>query len=239
MAVKTVGALIAFAALGTFLMWGVGEGMLADSMPSFFSPFMLAGAICLLAAAYFGVVLLKVRDAVSWKKLTVVTSVGVFVTVLAPFIPFPVGCNLQTWFNHTNVSHGCSASPIGTWSTVWPNVLLLDIGLVFASIGLASAKPNRSPAVGAGMGLMVGGLILIAFGSSFSYMTMCPANGCPPLTSAEWWSMFWPNVLAKIVGAGQTVAGTAACFIALRTQRAALPQAVTTPISARPAAEAR
>jgi hypothetical protein len=221
MAVIAIGALIALAAIGYFLMYGIGEGMFSDSMPSEDSPFMLAGAICLLGAAYSGVILLRVNDRGSWKKLTVVTSLGILITVLAPFIPFPVGCNLQTWFNHTNVSHGCPADPIGTWSTVWPNVLLLDIGLVFTSIGLASAKPDRSPVVGAGMGLIMGGLFLIAF-SSFSYITNCPANGCAPLTSAEWWSLFWPNVLAKIIGASQIVVGSVACFIALRRQRAAL-----------------
>jgi len=232
-------ALVALAALGCFLMYVVGEAMLADSVPSFFSPFMLAGAICLLAAAYSGVVLLKVNDARPWKKLTMVTSLGILITVLAPFIPFPVGCNLQTWFNHTNVSHGCPASPIGAWSTIWPNVLLLDIGLAFASMGLASAKPERSPVVGAGMGLMMGGFVLIAFGSSFSYMTMCPANGCPPLTSAGWWSLFWPNILAKIIGAGQIFVGSMACFIALHRQRAALSPAFTIPVSGGPTAAAR
>jgi hypothetical protein len=177
-------ALVAFAAFGSFLMYGVAESMLLSMPSEVSSPFMLAGAVCLLVAAYSGVVLLRVNDAVSRKKLTAVTSLGILITVLAPFTPFPVGCNLQTWFNPTNVSHGCPASPIGTWSTVWPNVLLLEIGLVFASIGMASAKPDRLPVVGAGSELMMGGLFLIAFGSSFSYMTMCPANGCPPLTSA-------------------------------------------------------
>jgi len=217
MAVVALGALIGLAALGCFLMYGYGGAMWANPMPSEDSPFMLAGAICLLAAAYFGVVLVKVNNAVSWKKLSVVTWLGIFIAVLAPFIPFPLGCNLQTWFNPTpNISHGCPADPVGTWSTVWPNVLLLDAGLVFASIGLGSAKPERSPVVGAGMGLMMGGLFLIVFGSSFTYMTSCPANGCLPLTSAQWWSLFWPNVLAKVIGAGQIVAGGMACFVALR-----------------------
>jgi hypothetical protein len=224
--------LVAFAALGTFLMYGMGSAMLASSMPSEDSPFMLAGAVCLLAAAYSGVVLVRVRDAASWKKLTLVTSLGMVITVVAIFTPFPVGCNLQTWFNpHPNISSGCAADPIGTWSTIWPNVLLLEIGLVFASIGLASAKPDRSPVVGAGMGLIMGGLVLIAFGSSFSYMTMCPEGGCRPLTSGQWWSLFWPNVLAQIVGASQIVIGSVACCIAVLRQRAALSSAVKIPVS--------
>jgi hypothetical protein len=224
-------ALVVFAALGTFLMYGVAGSMLL-SMPSEDSPFVLAGAICLLAAAYSGVVLLRVNNATSWKKLTVVTSLGILITVLAPLIPFPVGCNLQTWFNSTpNISHGCPADPFGTWSTVWPNILLLDIGLVFASIGFASAKPDRSPVVGTGMGLIMGGLVLIAFGSSSGYITMCPMNGCPPLTSAEWWSLYWPNILAQAIGAGQIIVGSMACFIALRRQRAITSAAVTIPIS--------
>jgi hypothetical protein len=224
-------ALIAFAAFGSFLMYGVAGSMLL-SMPSEVSPFMLAGAICLLAAAYSGVVLLKANRAVSWRRSIVVTFLGILITVLAPFTPFPVGCNLQTWFNHTNVSHGCPASPIGTWSTVWPNVLLLDIGLVVASIGLASAKPGRSPVVGAGMGLMMGGFVLIAFGYSSGYATSCPANGCPPLTSAEWWSLFWPDVVAKIVGASQIAAGALTCFLAVRRQILALSATATIPVSA-------
>jgi hypothetical protein len=232
-------ALVAFAYLGYFLMHGVGESFFLGSMPDEDSPFVLAGAICLLAAAYSGVVLLKVGEAASWKKLTAVTRLGILIMVLAPFIPFPLGCNLQTWFNpHPNIQSGCPADPVGTWSTVWPNALLLDLGLLFASIGLASAKPDRSPGVGAGMGLIMGGIFLIAF-SSFSYITSCPANGCLPLTSAQWWSMFWPNVLAKIIGASQIVVGIVACFIALRRQRPALSPAVTTPISEEPPAEAQ
>jgi len=89
------------------------------------------------------------------------------------------------------------------------------------------------------MGLIMGGLVLIAFGSSFGYMTTCPAFGCPPLTSAQWWSLFWPNVLAKIIGASQIVVGSVACFIALRRQRAALSLSVTTPISEGAPAEAQ
>jgi hypothetical protein len=225
-------ALIAFAAFGSLLMYGVAVSILF-SMPSEVSPFMLAGAICLLVAAYSGVVLLRVNEAVSWKKLTVVTSLGILITVLAPFTPFPVGCNLQTWFNHSNVSQGCTVSPIGTWSTVWPDVLLLDIGLLFASIGMASAKPDRSPVVGAGMGLMMGGLILIAFGYSSGYMTSCPANGCLSLTSSQWWSLFWPDVLAQIIGASQIVVGTVTCLIAVRRPRVAFSEAATIPVSAR------
>jgi hypothetical protein len=233
-------ALVAFAARGTFLMYGMGGAMLAGSMPSEDSPFMLAGAVCLVAASYSGVVLLRVKDAASWKKLTMVTSLGIVIVVLATFTPFPVGCNLQTWFNpHPNISSGCVADPVGTWSTIWPNVMLLELGLVFTSIGLASAKPDRSPIVGAGMGLIMGGLVLIAFGSSFSYMTMCPENGCPPLTSAQWWSLFWPNVLAEVIGASQIAVGGMACFIVLLRQRAALSLAAGIPISEGPPAEAQ
>lgn len=227
-------ALPALAALGTFLMYGVAGSLVLDSVPSDVSPFMLAGAMCLLAAAYSGVVLLRVNKVGPLKKLTVVTRLAIVVILLAPFPPFPpfpVGCNLQTWFNHTNVSHGCPASPVGTWSTIWPNVMLLDLGLVFASIGLASAKPDRSPVVGAGMGLMMGGLILFALGHSSGYITTCTPNGCLPLTSAEWWSMSWPNVLAEIIGPSQIVVGIIACFIAVRRQNVTSSPVLTIPIS--------
>jgi hypothetical protein len=224
--------LIAFSTFGTFLMLGAGEGISVDMLPSLSSAFMLAGAICLLGAAYSGVVFLRVSNVRSWNRLTIVTSLGIVIVVLAPFIPFPISCNLQTWYNPTNVSHGCPANPWGTWSTVWPNVLLLDLGLVFASIGLASAKPDRSPLAGAGMGLAMGGLALIAFGYSFIfYLMMCPEGGCPPLTSAQWWSFFWPNVLAKIIGASQVVVGAAVCFIGVRRGAPALSEPVTIPFA--------
>lgn len=200
-------------------MYGVAGSMLMSMPSENDSPFMLAGAVCLLAASYSGVVLLKVNNSASSRKRTVVTRLGVVGILLAPFIPFPVGCNLQLLpYNLTNVSFGCPASPIGTWSTIWPNVLLLDLGLVFASIGLASRKPDRSPVVGAGMGLITGGLLFIAFGYSSGYLTTCPPYGCLPLTSAEWWSLFWPNVLAKIIGTGQIAAGITACFVTLHRQ---------------------
>src|SRR2546427_8572687 len=112
-AVMAMGAFIALAALGTFLMYAVGGGMQPASIPSALSPIMLAGAICLLGAAYSGVILLRVNNGGSRKKLTAVTSLGILITVLAIFTPFPVGCNLQTLFNHTNVSQGCPASPFG------------------------------------------------------------------------------------------------------------------------------
>jgi hypothetical protein len=240
MALMAMGALIAFTALRTFLMYGVAGSILLTMPDENSSPFMLAGAVCLLVAAYSGVILLRVNNGGSWKKLTVVTWLGILITVLALLTPFPVGCNLQTWFNPTpNISHGCPASPIGTWSTIWPNVLLLDIGLVFASIGLASAKPDRSPVVGAGMGLIMGGLVLIAFGYASGYITMCPENGCLPPTSAQWWSLYWPNALAKIIGAGQIVVGSAACFVVLRRQGTALSPATAIPISEGPPAEAQ
>jgi hypothetical protein len=230
--IALVGLMVLAALFGTFLMLGAGEGISVDMLPSLSSAFMLAGASCLLGGAYSGVVLLRVSDAGSWNKLTTVKSLGILFVVLAPFIPFPISCNLQTWYNPTNVSHGCPADPWGTWSTVWPNVLLLEVGLLFASIGLASAKPDRSPLVGSGMGLAMGGLALIAFEYSFVfYMTSCAANGCLPLTSAQWWSFFWPNVLAKIIGASQVVVGAAVCFIGARRGTPALSEPATIPVA--------
>jgi hypothetical protein len=231
-------ALVALGALGTFLMYAVGASLLGGGFPSLFAPFMLAGAFCLVGASYYGIVLVRVDEATSWKKLRMVTWLGILFTIVAVFFPFPVGCNLQSWYNTSNISHGCPADPVGTWSSAWPNVLLLEIGLVFASVGLASAKPDRSKVVGVGMGLIMGGLVLIALGSSFSYMTSCPANGCPPLTSAGWWSLFWPNVLAEAIGAGQIGVGSAACLITLLRQRVAL-SPVVTPVSGGPPAEAQ
>jgi len=235
-------ALPSLAALGTFLIYGLGIGPPSLSLPSVGSPFMLAGEFCLLGAAYSGTLLLKVGNRGSWKKLPIVTSLGIVIMVLAPFIPFPVSCNLQTWFSpHPNISSGCPANPMGSWSTIWPNVFLLEAGILFASIGLASAKPERSLLVGAGLGLMMGGFALIAFGSSFTYMTMCPEGGCPPLTSAQWWSLFWPDVTAKIIGASQVVVGAMTCsFAFLRGRQVTLSQEMATiPVSGRRSAEAQ
>lgn len=183
----TLVASTVLATLGTFLMYGVGQALLPASMPSTFSPFMSAGAICLLAAAYAGVLLVTVNDRGSRKGLGLLASPGLALVLLAPFLPFPVGCNVWS---------GCPMSPYGTWSTVWPNMLVLSSGLVLASVGFAAMMPQRSPAVGAGTGMIMSGLALVAFGYSFGYMTSCAANGCLPLTTADWWSLYWPNVLA-------------------------------------------
>lgn len=213
-------AVIALVVVGAFLLYAVGMALLPASMPSFWSPFMLAGALCLLAAAYAGVRLVRTTGSQSRKSRGSLIWLGIAMVLLAPFLPFPVGCNLQMVFNTSHVSHGCPASPFGSWSTVWPNVLILDLGLILSGIGLAERRSDGAPLAGLGMGSIMNGIVFIAFGSSFSYVTTCPADGCAPLTGGAWWSLFWPNVVAESLGAILIVFGYAAVFLAWhRTQR--------------------
>jgi hypothetical protein len=222
-------ALIALVGVGAFLLHGVGIGLLPASMPSLWSPFMLAGALCLLAAAYAGVLLVRTTGDQSRRSYGSLIWPGIALVVLAPFLPFPVGCNLQTVFNTSLVSHGCPASPYGSWSTVWPNVLILDLGLILTGLCLAERRSDGSPLAGLGMGLIMSGIVLIAFGSSFSYIMFCPANGCAPLTGGAWWSLFWPNVVAESLGAILIVVGCAAVFVAWHRSLSANQRRLTAP----------
>ena len=222
-------AVIALVAVGAFLLHGFGIALLPASIPSIWSPFMLAGALCLLAAAYAGVLLVRTTRGQSRRSPRALIWPGIAMVLLSPFLPFPVGCNLQTVFNTSLVSHGCPASPYGSWSTVWPNVLVLDLGLILTGLCLAERRSDGSPLAGLGMGSMMSGIVLIAFGSSFSYIMFCPANGCAPLTGGAWWSLFWPNVVAESLGAILIVVGCAAVFVAWHRSLSANPQRLTVP----------
>lgn len=164
---------------------------------------------------------------------------GLLLALVAPFIPFPVGCNLDAWpYNLTHVFHGCPADPEGWWSTMWPNALSACIGALLATTGYGRLRSRDAVLPGLGMGLIVGGFTLLAWGLSVGYFTSCPANGCPPLTGSQWWSLFWPDVVADILG---TVCMAAGSFILvngwrLRPERS-VPSALS-PSSSTPRQEA-
>jgi hypothetical protein len=122
------------------------------------------------------------------------TKVLVFGFVLALsafFIPFPVGCNFAP---------SCSMSPEGAWSTIWPNVLILNLGFVLVSWGWGVSRSRRLSLPGLGIGMILGGIVLLILGLRISYTTMCGGNGCPPLTASGWCSLFWPDVIAGSLG---------------------------------------
>jgi hypothetical protein len=222
-------AVIALVAVGVFLLYAVGSGtgFVPISLPSTWSPFMLAGALCLLAAAYAGVLLVRTTGGQSRRSHSSVIWLGIAMVLLAPFLPFPVGCNLQTVFNTSHASLGCPASPYGSWSTVWPNVLILDLGLILTGLCLAERRSDGSPLAGLGMGSIMSGIVLIAFGSSFSGITACTAIGCGTLTGGAWWSLFWPNVLAESLGAILIVVGCVTVFLAWHRSVSAKPAALS------------
>jgi hypothetical protein len=205
-------AFVALFVLGAFLLRVVAGSL--TSVPSLFSYlFMSVGALCLLSAEYVGTVSLKVTPSPArvhpertGLTPTRLTAVGVAMALLGPFVFLPIGCNTGQ----------CTMDPTGTWSTIWPNVLVLELGLVLAGLGMAERRPERLRLAGLGFGLIVGGVALLILGSVYSLFTFCPVNGCPPLTGSAWWSVFWPNVVAQSLGAVLVAAGSAAVLIAAR-----------------------
>ena len=125
--------------------------------------------------------------------------IGFILALSALFIPFPVGCNFAS---------GCVMSPEGAWSTIWPNILTLNVGFVLVSWGWGVRRSGRLSLPGLGMGMILGGIVLLILGLRISYTTMCPTNGCLPLTASGWWSLFWPDVIAGSLGFLLIVAGS-------------------------------
>ncbi len=141
-------------------------------------------------------------------------SAGVVLTIAAEFVSFPVGCNL---------AQSCPGSPVGTWSTVWPNALTTCIGIVVFSWGSGISKSRNGAVPGVGLGLIISGFVLVVSGLSIGYSPFCPINGCAPLTSTQWWSLFWPDVIAEVLGVALMVAGTGVEFLQWLRMRSALP----------------
>jgi hypothetical protein len=136
-------------------------------------------------------------------------AIGFALAVFSPFIAFPVGCNL---------ANSCPADPVGWWSTAWPNVLSLDLGIVLIGGGFGRRGSERSLSVPLGLSLILSGIVLLGLGLSVGYMTSCPANGCPPLTESQSWALFWPNVIADSLGVALLVAGAIVVLLASQRQ---------------------
>jgi hypothetical protein len=151
------------------------------------------GVLCLLIASRM--VLTSYVDAGSPvpgpRRGNRASLLGIVLTLSALFIIFPVGCN---------ISNGCSMSPEGTWSTIWPNTLMLILGFVLAAWGWGASRSRRLSLPSLGIGMIPGGLVVLMLALRTGYTTFCPANGCLPLTAREWWSLYLPNVIAGSLG---------------------------------------
>ena len=132
---------------------------------------------------------------------------GASLVVSSFFVVYPAGCN---------VASSCPASPFGWWSTFWPNVLAFVVGMMVAAWGLAAARSMRLPLQALGAAFVIDGIVLITLGYSVGYFTWCPANGCPPLTAGQWWSIFCPDVMAGVLGVVLIAAGFALIFVSRR-----------------------
>ncbi len=126
------------------------------------------------------------------------TVLGVILTLSAFFIPFPVGCN---------VASSCPMSPLGAWSTIWPNTITICLGFMLAAWGWGAGRSRELSLPGLGVGMVPAGAVLLMLALRISYSTMCPLNGCLPLTGSQWWSLFWPDVVAGSLGVMLMVAG--------------------------------
>jgi hypothetical protein len=168
------------------------------------------GVLCLLIAS--GVALTSYRDAdrsvggpspeqaeSNGSRVAIVAAAfGFVLAVSAPFMVFPVGCNIAT----------CYMDPQGAWSTIWPNILTLDLGFVLVAWGWGASRSRRLSLPGLGIGWVLGGIVLLMLGLLIGYSTGCPVNGCPPLTASGWWSLFWPDVIAGSLGVLLVVLGS-------------------------------
>jgi len=197
-------ASVTLVAAGVFVLF-VYAGWYSGGGGIYPSPFVTTiadlGVLCLLIASR--VVLTSYRapgdsgpnpgrpDSNGHRRRTTVLVFGAVLALSALFIPFPVGCNFAS---------SCSMSPEGAWSTIWPNILTLDLGFVLVSWGWGVSRSRRLSLPGLGIGLILGGIVLLMLGLRISYTTMCGGNGCPPLTAGGWWSLFWPDVIAGSLG---------------------------------------
>jgi len=198
-------AILALAVVGAFFFFVSGLGY-SSGFPSeglLLSFIASLSILCLLGSAVIALGSFRRPDEDSHTSQRTLAAVylGLFLAFAAPFIPFPVGCNLDAWpYNLTNVFHGCPASPVGVWSTIWPNALTTCVGVLLVTTGYGKLRSRKAVLPGLGMGLIVSGFVLLVWGLSIGYFTSCPANGCPPLTGSQWWSLFWPDVVADILG---------------------------------------
>jgi len=206
-------AALALAIVGGFFFFlssiGYSSGF---SYPGVVSSIVAAFSIlCLLGAAVIALGLIRtpIEEARVPEMTYAAVYLGLFLAFASQFIPFPVGCNLDAWpYNLTSVSHGCPASPVGVWSTIWPNALTACVGVLLVTMGFRKTRLRSVNLPGLGLGLMISGFLLLVWGFSIGYFTSCPANGCPPLTGSQWWSLFWPDVIAELLGVLCIVSGS-------------------------------
>ena len=123
---------------------------------------------------------------------------GGVLALSALFIAFPVGCNTAP----------CYMDPQGAWTTIWPNVLTLDIGFVLAAWGWGVSRSRRLSLPGLGIGSILSGIVLLMFGHLIGYTMFCGPYGCPSLTLSGWLSLFWPDVIAESLGGLLIVVGS-------------------------------
>ena len=198
-------AVLALAVVGAFFFFVSGLGY-SPGFPSesiLLSFIAALSILCLIGAAAVALSSFRTPDEDSHASQMTLAAVylGLFLAFAALFIPFPVGCNLDAWpYNLTNVFHGCPADPEGWWSTMWPNALSTCMGVLLVTTGYGKLRSRNAVLPGLGMGLIVSGFALLVWGLSIGYFTSCPANGCPPLTGSQWWSLFWPDMVADILG---------------------------------------
>ncbi len=186
--------------------------------------------ICLIGAALIalGSINLLIEESHVSEMAYGAVLLGLCLAFASQFIPFPVGCYLDAWpYNLTNVHHGCPAGPDGVWSTIWPNVLTACVGVVLATWGYGKTRSRNARLPGLGLGLMISGFVLLVMGLSVGYTTMCPANGCAPLTASQWWSLFWPDVIVDMLGTGLMVAGLVILIASRRMKDTRLIQSET------------
>jgi hypothetical protein len=206
-------AILALAVVGAFFFFASGLGY-SSGFPSESLLLSFIGSLSifsLLGAAVIGLMSFRMPagDSPASQMALATVYLGLFLAFAAPFIPFPTGCNLDAWpYNLTNVFHGCPASPEGVWSTIWPNALTTCVGVLLVTTGYGRLRSRKAVLPGLGMGLIVSGFALLVWGLSIGYFTSCPAGGCPPLTGSEWWSLFWPDVVADILGVVCMAAGS-------------------------------
>ena len=192
----------ALAVIGGFLVYigALGQGFGFPSISPGAAILTTAGVISMMGASFYAVGLYQrgppgPKDPAAYYGAVVL---GFILILAGQFLSYPVGCNL---------AGSCPASPEGTWSTIWPNVTLTFIGIVLGTWGFGKARSSASELPGLGLGMAVGGFLLLVSGQSMGYMTMCPSGGCPPLTAGQWWSLFWPDVVAEALGATCIIVG--------------------------------
>lgn len=227
-------ASLALAVVGGFFYFVTSTGYSPGLSHLGVGPSLVAAfsILCLVGAAVIalGSINMPIEEAGGPGMTYAAVFLGLFLAFASQFILFPVGCNLDAWpYNLTNVFHGCPASPEGVWSTTWPNALSSFVGVVSVTWGYGKMRSRNASLPALGLGLMISGFLLLVLGLSVGYTTSCPANGCAPLTASQWWSLFWPDVVADVIGIGLITAGLTITVTSWRSKGKRLTRSETNP----------